>query len=90
MTTLEQVLLILVAFATLILLTFSIILITMSLIVMKRIKIIVDRARAGAESVAEIVEEVKDQMANPTNVASFITKMINRRRRRDGRQDRDK
>lgn len=80
MNTLQQVLLVTVAFATLILLIHAILMAILTITILKRIRVVVDRARDSAEQVADIVEEVKSQMANPSTIASFITRIINKKR----------
>ncbi len=83
MTTLQQALLVTVAFATFILLLFSVIAAVLTVMILKRIKIVVERARDSAENVAEIVEEVKDTVGNPANIAQFVTRIINKRKNND-------
>jgi len=82
MTTLEQVLLIVVAFATFLLLIFTVLMTVLTVMILKRIRQIADRTRDSVEHVAEMVDEVKSNIADPTNIANFVTRLINKRRKK--------
>jgi len=82
MTVLEQILLVIVAFATFLLLIFTIVLTVLVVTIMKRVRQIADRTRDSVEHVADMVDEVKSSIVDPVNVANFVTRFINKNKQK--------